>query len=346
MSVRVTELAAAAEGRWKAFVDAHPAATFFHALEWRDLLLRTFRHRARYLMAEEDGRTVGVLPLVSIRSMFFGRSVVSVPFGVYGGVVSESEAATRALVEGAREVAAEAGAGYVELRQLERAPGLDLPGTDLYCTFTRELPADPAACLEMLPRKARAEARKALARPEVTVEVGELRLDEFYRLFAANKRKLGSPVFPKSLFLNLRNILGPRLVSTTIRKDGEAVAAVLSFLFRDTYMAYYSGAVDAANEVSANNLMYHVAMKDAVERGLRRFDFGRSRRDTGAFAFKKNQGFEPSPLPYQYILRDGASVPSINASNPRYNLAKRLFRRLPPVVAEKLGSFVAKRMPV
>jgi FemAB-related protein (PEP-CTERM system-associated) len=176
--------------------------------------------------------------------------------------------------------------------------------------------------------------------------VGELDLVEFHGLFAANKRKLGSPVFPKSLFLNLQRILGDNCRVLTVRHEGRAVASVMNFVWRDTLMAYYSGALEDANRISANNLMYAASMEWAVERGLRRFDFGRSRAETGAFAFKKNMGFEPTPLPYAYVLEQGAAVPEINASNPRYDFAKKVFRAMPDFLAEKLGSFVAKRMPV
>lgn len=111
-------------------------------------------------------------------------------------------------------------------------------------------------------------------------------------------------------------------------------------------MAYYSGALDEANKVSANNLMYAASMEWAVEQGLKRFDFGRSRKDTGAYAFKKHMGFEPQDLHYAFVLRNGAEIPEINASNPKYRVAQSLFRHLPTFAAEKLGSFVAKRMPV
>jgi hypothetical protein len=111
-------------------------------------------------------------------------------------------------------------------------------------------------------------------------------------------------------------------------------------------MAYYSGALDEASRISANNLMYEALMEHAAERGLKRFDFGRSRIGTGSWKFKKNQGFEPTPLAYQYVLTAGQAVPEVNAGNPRYDMARKVFRTLPRFAAERVGSFVAKRIPV
>lgn len=346
MSVGVRELTSEHETAWAAYVDGHADATLFHSLAWRDVLLNTFRHECRYALASRDGTVVGVLPLVAIRSMFFGRSVISVPFGVYGGILADDAEATAALVEHGRGLVKEVGAGYLELRHHVAPPGIDLPTTDLYATFHCDLPDDPSDVLAMIPRKARAEVRKARKRSDVSTDVADLNLEEFHRLFALNKRKLGSPVFPKSLFWHLADLLGEDCAVLTVRLEGRPIAAVMNFVWRDTLMAYYSGALDEANRISANNLMYAASMEYAVERGLKRFDFGRSRKETGAFAFKKNMGFLPQDLHYAYILDDGEGLPEINASNPKYRLAQKLFRCLPNFAAEKLGSFVAKRMPV
>ena len=50
--------------------------------------------------------------------------------------------------------------------------------------------------------------------------------------------------------------------------------------------------------------------------GLRVFDYGRSKRGTGSFDFKKNWGFEPQPLHYEYLLVKGKRVPEHNPLNP------------------------------
>ncbi len=346
MSVEIDELTSEEEATWKTYVEGHADATLFHSLVWRDVLRNTFRHVCRYAIASRDGAVVGVLPLVAIRSVFFGRSAISVPFGVYGGILADDAKATGALVEHGREVAGDVGASYVELRHLVPPPGINLPSNDLYATFRCDLPDDPDEVLGLIPRKARAEVRKARNRNDITTDVAPLNLKEFHRLFALNKRKLGSPVFPRSLFWHLDDLLGDDCSVLTVRHDGRPVAAVMNFVWRETLMSYYSGALDEANRLSANNLMYAATMEYAVKHGLKRFDFGRSRKGTGAFAFKKHMGFSPQDLQYAYIVSEGDGFPEINASNPKYRLAQSLFRHLPNFAAEKLGSYVAKRMPV
>ncbi|MSR74019.1 MAG: FemAB family PEP-CTERM system-associated protein [Planctomycetes bacterium] len=344
--VTVRELSPARESAWQEYVMGHPQGTLFHDLAWRDMLRKTFRHRCCYLFAERDGKLCGVLPLVIIRSVFFGTSAVSVPFGVYGGVIADDAASTEGLCDAATEAAADAGAAYVELRHLHLPPACDLPESGLHCTFIKALPARVEDVLPGIPRKARAEVRKARAAGTLRVNTKPVPIPVFHALFAENKRKLGSPIFPQSMFWNLLEVLPGRVHTMAVEQDGRAIAVLMSFLWRGQFMAYYSGASESANANSANNLMYAAAMEEAVRLGATHFDFGRSRRDTGPYAFKVNQGFEPTPVHYQFVTKRGATLPSINASNPRYDFAKRLFRALPRVAAEKLGSFVAKRMPV
>ena len=85
-------------------------------------------------------------------------------------------------------------------------------------------------------------------------------------------------------------------------------------------------------------------MDEARQRGLKLFDFGRSKRDTGAFAFKKNWGFEPEPLYYEYHLVKAREVPEINPLNPKYRLLVATWKRLPLPVANALGPLIARNL--
>src|SRR5262252_2114030 len=74
---------------WEKFVRASAEATFFHRIGWKDILEDVFRHRCHYLLAERDGRIVGVLPLAEVKSVLFGHALVSLPFAAYGGVAAD-----------------------------------------------------------------------------------------------------------------------------------------------------------------------------------------------------------------------------------------------------------------
>ena len=78
---------------WTGFVTACPDATFFHRIEWRDLIDGLFRHRTHYMVAERAGRIVAVLPLAEVKSLLFGHALVSLPFAEHAGVATMEPAA-------------------------------------------------------------------------------------------------------------------------------------------------------------------------------------------------------------------------------------------------------------
>ena len=320
----VWALDASLEPKWRDYVSRHPHATLFHELAWRDLLQAAFKHHAHYLIAERQDQVVGVLPLVEVRSVFFGVSMVSVPFGVYGGVLADDPAAAARLAETARTLALAA------RRVARRAPPPPRPGArpsvvgPLRDVHRRRPPTHTKAASRGCPRKARAEVRKALAQPGVSVDVGQQghrRVPYAVRGEQAEARLADLPGV--ALLARGGALRRRRASSSACGTRARPSPSVLSFIYRDTIMPYYSGATDRAQELSANNLMYFALMEEASRRGLKRFDFGRSRRDTGSYSFKKNQGFEPVQLHYHYVLDNGSKMPAVNPGQPEVPASRR-----------------------
>ena len=107
-----------AAARWDAFVLGCPQATFFHRAGWQRIIREVFRHRTWFLQAERNGVIEGVLPLVQVKSVLFGNALVSLPFGVYGGVAAANEEAASALEQRARDLAVELGVDHLEFRNV------------------------------------------------------------------------------------------------------------------------------------------------------------------------------------------------------------------------------------
>ncbi len=76
--------------------------------------------------------------------------------------------------------------------------------------------------------------------------------------------------------------------------------------------------------MGVNSFMYWKLMEWASKRGLRVFDFGRSRKGTGAAKFKKNMGFEAETLSYQYHLGPGGTLPDLHPGNPKVGIYQSL----------------------
>jgi FemAB-related protein (PEP-CTERM system-associated) len=131
---------------------------------------------------------------------------------------------------------------------------------------------------------------------------------------------------------------------TVTDSGGRPLSSVLSFYFRDEVLPYYAGDAEAARELAANDFKYWELMRRAAARGYRLFDFGRSKVGTGSFSFKKNWGFVPQPLSYEYRLYRRDEVPQNNPLNPKYRAFIALWRRLPRPVANALGPHIVRNL--
>ncbi len=340
LAVKITDLGADATG-WDRFVAAHPHATFFHRSEWRDVIARAFRHRTHYLLAEQDGAVVGVLPLAQVKTRLFGHTLISLPFCVYGGPLAAEAAVAHALGEHAAELGLSMGAAAVELRLREGTAGEGWqvkPG--LYATFRRAISGNDETNMKAIPRKQRAMVRKGIDRG-LTAQAGR-DVDALHRIYAESVRNLGTPVFSRRYFRMLAEVFGNDMDVTTIADAGTPMAAVMNFYWRDEVLPYYGGGTATARGCHANDFMYWSVMRQAAARGARLFDFGRSKLGTGAFSFKKNWGFEPQPLDYAYRVAPGRALPENNPLNPKYRLMIAAWQRLPLPLANALGPVLVR----
>jgi len=328
----------------EAFVAVHPDSTPFHRPVWLEAIEAGTGQRGHMLTAERGGRIEGVLPLTAVRSALFGKALVSSGFAVSGGVLAESEAAAEALVAAAWELAERLGIPGLELR------GGPLPEGEgwaqrrgAHAGFVRPLAADDESELKAIPRKQRAEVRKALA-GELEVSVGRSEADRraHYAVYAESVRNLGTPVFPRALFAAVLDRFGEEADILTVRHRGRPVASVLSLYHKGAVMPYWGGGTWGARALRANELMYFALMRHARERGCARFDFGRSKLDSGAFAYKKNWGFAPVPLDYAIRTADGAEPREVNPLSPRYRARIALWKKLPLWLANRLGPPIAR----
>lgn len=340
----VTRLAILADvnefARIEAFVATHPHATPFHRPAWSIAIERGCGAKSHYLLAERGGDLIAVLPLHEVRSSLFGNALVSSGFAVGGGILGNAPI----LADEALLLAKRLGCQIIELR------GGSLPAsgwkidTETYAGFQQELKADDEAQLLAIPRKQRAEVRRALGL-DLDVSVGKSAdlIEGHYRVYSESVRNLGTPVFPRRLFQEVLTAFGDDADILTVSHKGRALSSVLSLYHQGVVMPYWGGGVADARNWRSNELMYYALMLHAREKkGCHSFDFGRSKVGTGPAAFKKNFGFTPTELQYAKRALDGGEVRDINPLNPKYRMQVALWQKLPLPVANAIGPWISR----
>ena len=333
------------QASWDAYVDGFSGATAYHQYAWKGVIERSFGHSVHYLGAVDSrGALQGILPLVHMKSLLFGNFLVSVPFVNYGGLLCNSEAAQTALLDEAEKIRASLAAGHVELRHLGH--GLEgLPTSEHKVTMVLPLKSNVAGQWAGFNPKLRNQIRKADKSRLKCVEGHLDLLDDFYGVFAQNMRDLGTPVYAKAFFAEVLSSFPDTTRIFAVSYEGKTIAAGIGAWFRQTIEMPWASSIGEYKSLCPNNMLYWEAIKFGIHHGFSSFDFGRSTPNEGTYNFKKHWGAEPVQLYWQYLMADGCGVPELNPKNPKYQLAIRVWKKLPVVLTRIIGPKIVRGIP-
>lgn len=332
---------------WDDFVHSAPDSSLYHLSAWTHLAKVVFGHRTLFLEARtRPGVLVGILPLVHQRSLLLGSFTTSVAFFNYGGALTRQPEIGYQLMQRASEVGQVLGSRYVEFRDTKPRPGPWLLREDK-TTLLLDLPPTVSELSRGVGSKVRSQIRRA-EREAVTCRHGTHDLvPDFYTVFAENMHDLGTPVYPLRFFEAIVQSFPSQCDLLVVDWRGKPSAAAFLVRWRDTVEIPWAACRTEAKPIGLNMKLYWEALSLAVNRGFKRFDFGRSTIDSGTYRFKRQWGANPAPL-YWYRWerrpRLGPARP-VEARGKLQELGTRLWRRIPLPVANRLGALISGGLP-
>lgn len=330
--------------KWDEFVLSHEHATPFHLIGWKTTIEDSFGYKPKYLLVECEGAIKAILPLFYISNPIMGKVLLSTPFAVYGGILAATNSARLLLAEKVHALGRELGVDYIELRNFVAGQCVGTPNVSRYVGFTQEVVAGDKAILDSLPKKTRNLVRKALKQPfEMRRSVRDTEV--FEHIYAKSMRRLGTPSFPRKYFRNLLANLGEMIDVGEVWLGGKPMAVSLSFVFRGCMHIYYAAAETKYNALGPNTFMYFDHLRWAGENGLSTFDFGRCKRNTGVYEFKRHWNTTMLELPYEVLLIRRKDLPSITPSNPKFKLIIRMWQLLPLWFTKIIGPRLIRLFP-
>ena len=326
---------------WDNFVQRCPGTTVCHLFHWRSIIHGAYGHRPIYLMVTSGKRVRGVLPLFLVKSWIFGRSLASMPFLDYGGACADSPEVARILLTQATGLLKEVGANYLEIRQCDP---LVEPGAARLdkVSMILDLSSGIGRLWQSLPAKVRNQVRKAEKSRLKVIYGGAELLDEFYPVFSANMRDLGSPVHDLGFFTHTFAHFGGQAELAIIRDGRRAVGGLVSLYFKDTVLIPWASSLREYFPKCPNNLLYWEAIMRASERGCTQFDFGRSSVDSGTYHFKQQWGAKPLQIYWQTLTSSGETRSLSPADSSKFQLATEVWKRLPVSITTLIGPRVRK----
>jgi FemAB-related protein (PEP-CTERM system-associated) len=332
--------------KWQEWVTSNPLATFYHRIEWKDVIEASFKHKTFYLLAMEKGQIEGVLPLVRIHSMLFGKIFCSMPFLNFGGICAKSPEAYQCLIDACQELLTNNKSDYVEFRHLHPSP-IKLKRKGHKVSMTIELDPDPDVLWNNFKSKHRTNIRRAQKNGLEIVRGGGENLEEFYKIICIGWRDLGTPIYKIEFFKNILNAFDNSVEIYLVKYQGKTIATAFNGLFRDTVEGMWTFAVREHAKLQTNYFLYWEMIKDACIRGYKLYHLGRSTNNSGATFFKSKWNAKIHQLYWEYILNEGrcSDLPELNVDNPKYKFAINAWRRLPVGVSQRIGPFLSKSLP-
>ncbi len=331
---------------WDQYVLGAEKSFCYHLTGWKKVIEKSFSEKAYYLLSENKEKKIdGILPMVHLKSAIFGNFMISLPYFNYGGICADNEEVQRQLLEKGISIAKKGKAEHIELRDIGENRN-SLPAKTNKVSMQLALPDSSEKLFDSFPSKLRSQIRK----PEkegmyARIGKGE-ELESFYAVFSTNMRDLGTPVYSKKFFRNiLEEFSQSAWICSVYSRNGEPAASGFLVGFRETMEIPWASSLRVFNRLSPNMLLYWNVLKFSCDGSYKTFDFGRSTREEGTYKFKAQWGAKPVQLYWHYWLRNGNQLPEINPKNPKYQLAIKMWQRLPVSLTRLIGPRIVKNLP-
>ena len=341
--LRIEKLTTQAEQEWDNYVQASDKGTFYHQIGWRNAVEGAYRWKSHYLVAKENAKIIGILPLFVIGGFPFSRALVSLPFAPYGGICADKRSVRDRLCEAACELASREHVDYIEFRHFDEMD-LELSLRKDFATLIMRLDNDPDNLWKQFPAKVRNQTKKAI-KSGLETRTGKQYLKEFYDVYAQNMRDLGTPVHSLVLFERLIEEFSDSIEVIVVLSSGKVIGGAFVAFYKDTANDIWASSLRDYFKYCPNNLLYWEAIKRSCEKGCKYFDLGRSAWNAGTFKFKEQWGAEPKQLYYQYYSPKPGKVSGLNASDLKVRCFISIWKRLPIFIAKPLGPVLRRYIP-
>ncbi|MDP3989955.1 MAG: GNAT family N-acetyltransferase [archaeon] len=322
-----------------------------HSLEIKNLIIKYFKFKPRYLVAKriDNHSIVGILPLFEARSFIEGNRLISIPFFPFGGVLGENHFCVELLLKKAQALINENPSfKYLQIRQRVEITGeisnsfvLQKPITN----FFLDLQGTEEQMFNSFDKRVRYDIRKARkANLVVKILNDEKILKDFYKVYLLTRKKRGLPAWPYRLFLDALNQCDTN-VAVTYFKD-KPIAGCFLFLDKQTVEYAFAG-----TDYNYNNLSpYYLLLWNIICYGLKNnykvLELGGSTEqmnDGGMYLFKRRLSTRTEIVPYYFYASDVKNIPQLTKSFNVYKLYGFIWSKLPKTIIKKISPFVMRQ---
>jgi len=286
------------EEEWKNFVASSSQGTFYHTLNWKRVLDKSFSFDTIYLVIRASNRDlVGVCPFIIRKELKVIKVLDSLWESDYGGPLVKdgyAEPAMSALIDYLRRLACEKSITYAKIRFSDKNL------SQYYSAVASRIDTSRGTMMLDLQEKAtdyiwnkvfskKDAQRKYIRRFEQAgyqIREGALNsedLNKFYILYCNNMNYVGGLPHHLDFFENTRIFLCPDNFNVLLaEKDGKAIGSLGFYMDKVTntvYLAYLGLDRNLENAFHTSHYLYWGALCWAGKEGYRYVSFGATSSD-------------------------------------------------------------------
>jgi hypothetical protein len=288
---------------WEDFLQACPDGTFFHSLQWREVLERSFHDLPVYLTVRDASGIVGICPGFILRSM--GTKIYSsMPHSDYGGPVLVTRCmqdASLSLRHFLQRFCASMGVAYLKTAFTNEELGryYELPlgyASKSVGVVEIDLDATPSHFIwNRIFSKNRRQKIKRFERDGYHAQQARTKSDlrNFYALYYDNMKHIGVSPFPYDFLENMWNLLHPLNIRIWLVARDEPIGGIL--VLKDTRRTYwFLAGIDRRQAYSRHPTVNYLLWKEietAEEEGTRFLSLGATSSDSKDLYYLQKTSF-------------------------------------------------------
>ena len=320
---------------WQAYVDSHPESNTFHHRNWVKLISDQYGYPHYIAAVKQNGQIRAGIPFVETRGLWDCGKLISLPFTDCMRVLADNDLALREIQMGLEaDEFKKYKAVVIRTDRAWRGVSSASAWVRHELGISGSLGENVANFSPSLKRNLRRGEKSKL---QFERQMDWDAVEKFYLLHLMTRKKLGSPVQPKSYFRLLHERIlrqGLGFIGLVMKGDS-AIAAGVFLTYQKTMTYKYGASNPRALEHRPNEWMMFNAIRFAVERGYRWFDFGISRRgDEGLRRFKKKWGAVETDVLDNYVV---GTKERLVEDSPLFKIASVAIRHSPAVIGRALG---------
>ncbi len=329
---------------WDSYIHSHRDASPYHLFGWMQAVRSAYGFKDYSLVAEKNGKIVGIFPLVALKKPFHKPDLVSLPYCDVGSILSDSEEIGHDLLEEALIIAKKIKAPSIDMREAavsQRNRFFSENTTVNKVRMLLDLPDSSEELWSSFKSKLRSQIKKA-EKNGLRFEINNKRVASFYKVFSQNMRDLGSPVHSKKMIDEIVTHFGDKATLGLVFNGDTPVGAGITLRVGNKVSIPWASTLRSQNKLNPNMLLYWGLLEFATDNGCTQFDFGRSTPGEGTYRFKSQWGAKPQPLIWGEVLLKDKKVNSQIGQGKLKKGIVSVWQRLPLPVATFCGSQIRK----